>query len=173
MSTGIVQASEVCDTLIKHYESLHDGNLSKIGLQPKLCPAGVWTVGWGHALFYKGEPVRNYSMIAKYFPEYENLTPEQADEIFVLDRAKEEEKVNKNIRLGLKQHEFDALVSYFFNIGISNTMCELVNEGSDGGVITKWFTEHYTTANGRFLQGLLNRRRTEAHLFTTGELIFY
>jgi lysozyme len=36
--------------LIKHFESLHDGDLSKIGLQPKQDCAGIWTVGYGHAL---------------------------------------------------------------------------------------------------------------------------
>jgi len=36
--------------LIKFFESLHDGNLSKIGLQPKLCPANIVTIGYGRAL---------------------------------------------------------------------------------------------------------------------------
>ena len=29
--------------LIKYFESLHDGDLTEIGLQPKMCPAGIWT----------------------------------------------------------------------------------------------------------------------------------
>ena len=41
--------------LIKFYEGLHDSDLTRIGLQWKYCPAGVVTVGWGHALFYQGE----------------------------------------------------------------------------------------------------------------------
>ena len=36
--------------LIKHYESLHDGNLKEIGIQPKMDPVGIWTIGWGHAI---------------------------------------------------------------------------------------------------------------------------
>ena len=36
--------------IVKHYESLHDGDLKKIGLQPKLCPAGIWTQGYGRAM---------------------------------------------------------------------------------------------------------------------------
>jgi lysozyme len=31
--------------LIKHFESLHDGDLTIVGLQPKMCPAGIWTEG--------------------------------------------------------------------------------------------------------------------------------
>ena len=36
--------------LIKHFESLHDGDLSKIGLQPKQDPLGIYTEGWGRAM---------------------------------------------------------------------------------------------------------------------------
>ena len=36
--------------LIKGFESLHDGDLSKIGLQPKMCPAKIWTEGYGRAM---------------------------------------------------------------------------------------------------------------------------
>ena len=36
--------------LIKSFESLHDGDLSKIGLQPKMCPAQIWTEGYGRAM---------------------------------------------------------------------------------------------------------------------------
>ena len=51
--------------LIKHYESLHDGDLHKIGLQPKMDPVGIWTEGWGRAMvgkngkFIKGADNRN------------------------------------------------------------------------------------------------------------------
>ena len=39
--------------LIAYFEQYHDGDLTKIGLQPKMCPAGIWTVGLGHALINK------------------------------------------------------------------------------------------------------------------------
>lgn len=45
-----MKTSENGIILIKHYESLHDGDLSRIGLQPKMCPAGYWTEGYGHAI---------------------------------------------------------------------------------------------------------------------------
>ena len=41
--------------LIKEFEGLHDGDLSIIGLQPKMCPAGIWTQGYGHAIIYNKE----------------------------------------------------------------------------------------------------------------------
>ena len=65
--------------IIKYYEGLHDGNLKKIGLQPKMCPAGIWTVGWGYALVNKstGKWLRgreDYNLIEKQYPEYSNMT---------------------------------------------------------------------------------------------------
>jgi len=36
--------------LIKEFESLHDGDLKKIGLQPKMDPVGIWTEGYGRAM---------------------------------------------------------------------------------------------------------------------------
>ena len=36
--------------LIKHFESLHDGDLKQIGLQPKMDPIGIWTEGYGRAM---------------------------------------------------------------------------------------------------------------------------
>jgi hypothetical protein len=39
------------EQLIKHYESLHDGDLSAIGLQPKMDSLGIWTEGWGSVVY--------------------------------------------------------------------------------------------------------------------------
>ena len=38
-----MKTSQIGIDLIKHFEGLHDGDLKKIGLQPKKCPAGIWT----------------------------------------------------------------------------------------------------------------------------------
>ena len=40
--------------LIKHFESLHDGDLTQIGPQQKMDVKGIWTAGWGHAIINKG-----------------------------------------------------------------------------------------------------------------------
>lgn len=160
-------------SLIQHYESLHDGDLTKIGLQPKLCPAGVVTWGWGHTETYKGAQIRDFETANKQFPEMETLTIEQADELLAKDLLKEEAKVNMRINVPITQYQFDALISYFFNIGYSATMVQLVNLKATNKEITDWITDHYITANGVFLQGLLYRRESEAHLFTTGELKFF
>ena len=76
-------------SLIKFYESLHDGDLKKIGLQPKMCPAGIWTVGYGHALrdidgtWLKG--VAGYQRILEIYPDLETITIEEAEELLEED----------------------------------------------------------------------------------------
>lgn len=158
--------------LIRHYESLHDGDLTTIGLQPKKCPAGIWTIGWGHALYYEGQPVRNFSLIEKYFPQYLTIDVIKADEILLNDLNAVEKRIISNIR-NVSQDQFDALVSYFFNVGFSNTMIQLVNNQASDAEIDQWFTGHYITADGKYLPGLKARRMSESLLFRTGELRFY
>jgi lysozyme len=158
---------------IKHYETLHDGDLTKIGLQWKQCPAGIVTIGFGHILTHNGEPIKSFHLAQELFPQYETITEEEAEELLTQDLIKEEAKIAKHIKVPLKQHQYDALISYFFNIGFSQTMVGLVNEGALANEIYEWFTEHYITADGKFMKGLLYRRQTEALLFTSGELKFF
>lgn len=47
---SINQINDKCTLVTKHFESLHDGDLTIIGLQPKMCPAGIWTEGYGNAI---------------------------------------------------------------------------------------------------------------------------
>ena len=42
----LVEVNKEGIVLVKHFESLHDGDLTMIGLQPKLCPAGIWKAGY-------------------------------------------------------------------------------------------------------------------------------
>ena len=142
-------------------------------MQWKKCPSGIITIGYGRALVYDGEFIKDYDRAKELFPQYETITEEEAEQFLAEDMVKEEMKVNKNIHVALKQCQFDALVSYFYNIGYSTTMVNLVNAKASDDEITKWFTTHYITGNGIFLKGLLYRRQSEAHLYTTGELKFY
>ena len=45
-----MKTSKLGRDLIIHYEQLHDGDLTKIGLQPKMECSSIWTIGYGHAL---------------------------------------------------------------------------------------------------------------------------
>lgn len=159
--------------LIKHYEGLHDGDLSTIGLQPKLDPRGIVTVGWGHALRDpSGGWMTDIGRVKKIYPIYNTLTIAEADEILRSDLVIRENLINSTFR-ELKQPKFDALISFVYNCGLSHDLTELIRSERAVSDIVEWWESHYITSGGVVLNGLIHRRKTEAHLFATGELIFY
>ncbi len=66
------------------------------------CPAGVWTIGWGHTGGVKAG---------------QKTTQAEADQMLVNDMAAYEKKVNKYAAYGWNQNEFDALTSFAYNVG--------------------------------------------------------
>jgi len=158
--------------LISHYESLHDGDLHEIGLQPKMDPIGIWTEGWGHAIldsdkqFVKGPK----NKVLAY----------QLSIIHTLDEANHQLEVDMNpilaiiqrkIKVKLNDNQIAALASFIYNTGGSATLFSLINSSSPQ--LYDWWTTHYVTGGGIPLTGLVYRRKSEAVLFTTGELKFY
>lgn len=173
-----MKTSQTGIDLITHYEQYHDGNLTEIGLQPKMCPAGIWTVGLGHALrnietgnWLKGKS--DFQTMVNQYPFLQTITKIQADELLKLDLIYIEKKINSRITRELTQQQFDALVSYSYNIGWSNTMQHLLNTNATDAEIADWFENHYITANGVKLKGLVYRRKSEAYLFINGVLKFF
>lgn len=162
-------------TLIKYFEQLHDGDLTKIGLQPKMCPAGIWTIGYGHALsdlngkFLKGEA--DFHRIAELYPEYLTINEEIAVKLLDNDLDYYETRVEAIIP-GLKQHEFDSLVSFSYNVGLgalkSSTLLKRIQ--SRQGNIEEAFLM-WNKSGGKVLRGLTRRRQAEATLFLTGKLV--
>lgn len=167
-----MKASDQCIKLIIHYEGLHDGDLSEIGLQPKMCPARIWTEGYGHVILDdKGKRIEgaDFYKRARKFSKVSNK--EEALELLKQDIIKFEDIVKKNIKVVLKQHQFDALVSHSFNTGGSSTLFKLVNDSSDEGILS-WIRNRYVTVDGKRMIGLIKRRESEAILFETGKLNF-
>jgi len=163
MKTGIKGIN-----LIKEFESLHDGDLKQVGLQPKMCPAGIWTEGYGRAmrdnkgLFIKGSASKTlaYSSISIH-------NEEEAVKALMEDLKPREQLVIQKIKVPLTQNQFDALVAYFYNIGFSDTMVKLINGKFPIEQITKWWKTHYITGEGnpKSLAGLIRRREAESNLF--------
>lgn len=161
-----MRTSIVGINLIKEFESLHDGDLSKIGLQPKMDPIGIWTEGYGKAMrgddghFLKGskEKAKAYSRIT-----INNEADANADLIRSLSGR--ELTVSKKIKIPLTQSQFDSLVSYTYNTGGSDTLFKLINKKAPEAQIRKWFETKYITANGVKLAGLVRRRKAESDLF--------
>ena len=118
------------------------------------CPAGVWTIGYGHTQGVKAG---------------DKITEMEAEHYLRYDIGDAEQAVNSLINVPLEQCQFDALVSLVFNIGCGNfyssTVRRLVNEGCrDKNKITHAFCM-WKKSNGRVLKGLLRRREAEARLY--------
>jgi lysozyme len=161
--------------LIKHYEGLHDGDLTQIGLQPKMCPANIWTIGWGHAIFYKGRFLKGLSDKELAYKLFPNLTLEEADKWLAEDVKERVDAVN-NLQLELTQGQFDALVDFVYNEGIGNlntsTLLQRIRLKASPMMIEEAFSR-FKYGGGKVLPGLILRRRSESELFNNGDLKFY
>ena len=156
-----MKTSQIGIDLIKHFEGLHDGDLKTIGLQPKKCPAGIWTEGYGHAMRDKtGNFLRG-----NISPKATISTIQQAEKLLKKDLESFERIVMMKIKVPVKQNQFDALVSHTYNTGGSDTLFKLINQKAPSSQIKKWFETKYITANGVVLNGLVERRKAESKLF--------
>lgn len=161
-----------CIELVKRFESLHDGDLHLIGLQPKMCPAGYWTEGWGRlVLDAYGNKISGIENKAKAY-RYSTIKTEREAEIALLeDLAVREKRVN-SLQLPLNQNQFDALVSFVYNVGFANLKTStllkrmLVNV-NDQNIRVQFLRWNKALIDGVYqpLPGLTRRRIEEATLY--------
>lgn len=165
---------ELAINLIKHFESLHDGDLHVIGLQPKLCPAGVWTIGWGRAVidpstgkFLKG--AQNKKRALQLYPA---LTVEQADAMLEEDYNRFQLSVNELLSRNCLPHQLGAMTSLAYNIGLGNFKKSSVLRYFNGGNLSMAAESFklWVKSDGKVLKGLQKRRQAELHLFLHNEL---
>lgn len=120
-----------------------------------MCPAGVWTIGYGHTRGVKAGDV---------------VTEQQATELLRNDAKEAEEVVTDLVKVELSQWQFDALVSLVYNIGSGNfynsTIRRLINEGCDDEDRLRHAWCMWKRAGSRTLSGLIRRREKEFKLFT-------
>lgn len=121
-------------------------------LESYQCAAGVWTIGYGST---------------SGVSEGMEISQQRAEALLLEDVAVFEEAVNKAVKVPLEQYEFDALVSWTFNLGPSNlnssTMLKVLNENKKNEVPAQM--RRWNKANGETLQGLIRRREAESLLF--------
>ena len=138
--------------IIKHFEGLY--------LEPYYCVAGKLTVGYGN-LSHAIEGV--------------TITEEQAEQYLREDIKWCEDTINTKVTAPLKQCEFDALVAFVFNIGSGafskSTLLKKLNSGDKEGAAKEF--KRWNKVNKKVVVGLTRRRKSEAHLFTTGEVDFF
>lgn len=148
--------------MIKHYESCR--------LRPYRCPAGLWTVGWGHVLQRDMLAVTYAQRLEQPLsPEHDRLwTQDEVDALLDADIRPAERAVSRLCPAVLdRQGAFDALVSFTFNLGAGalqrSTLRQCILQGDDVAAASEF--GRYVWSAGRKLKGLVLRRADEAAMF--------
>ena len=161
-----MKTSKIGIDLIKSFESLHDGDLTLIGLQPKMDPIGIWTEGYGRAMRdSKGNFIKGISNKKLAYSLQTVKNEKDAEKALIEDLNSFERIVIQKVKVDLNQNQFDALVSYTYNTGGSDTLFNLINRKSDPATIGNWFITKYISAGGKVLPGLIRRRKAERDLY--------
>lgn len=112
------------------------------------CPAGVWTIGYGHTAGVK---------------QGQKISAAQAEAYLKADLEKYEKKVKKYSKYKWTQNEFDSMVSFAYNCG---SIDGLTKSGTRSkGEIAEKIVLYNKDINGRYLSGLARRRKAEQDLF--------
>ncbi len=144
---------------MKQHDSINEAGLRILelceGLRLKAyqCPAGKWTIGYGHT----GPDVLPDSMI----------TEKHAEELLVDDVAEAKDAVNRLVKVRISHNQFSALVCFVYNVGEGNfkasTLLRMLNLGQYKAAADQFM--RWTKAGGKELPGLVSRRRAEKALF--------
>ena len=134
--------------LIKEFEGLR--------LKAYKCPGGVWTIGYGHTAGVKPGMV---------------ITENQAEEYLKADLIAFEKYLN-GLGLALNQNQFDALISFIYNVGTGNfsssTLLRKIKlNPQDNSIIDEFLKWVYS--KGRVLPGLQRRRLAEMKLYFSND----
>ena len=135
-------------SLIKKFEGCE--------LKAYRCSANVLTIGYGHT---------------KGVEEDQEITQEEAEEMLASELGEYEGYINDIVECDLEQYQFDALVSWVYNLGPNNlkssTLISVLNDKKYNDVpaqIRRW-----NKAGGKVLAGLTRRREAEALMFQNKE----
>jgi lysozyme len=133
----------------------HEG----LSLKPYLCPAKIPTIGYGNTYYSDGKKV---TLLDK------EITKQQAFEMFKEIANRFGKRVNELATTELTQNQFNALVSFAYNVGTGNfassTLLKKVNKNPNDLTIKAEFLR-WNKAGGKVINGLTNRRTEEADLY--------
>lgn len=134
--------------VIKNFESC------KLEAYPDPGTGGApWTIGWGHT----GRDVKPGM----------KWTQKQADDALLADLARFENGVSSLVTIDLKQGQFDALVSFAYNVGLTalqnSTLLEMVNNKRFDQALAQF--ARWNKSGGRVMKGLIRRRAAESWLW--------
>ena len=117
---------------------------------------GVWTIGYGHT---------------KDVKQGDKINQDEAEHLLEEEMPEYEGYINDMVEVSLEQCQFDALVSWVYNLGPTNlsssTLLKVLNEGDYDEV--PFQIKRCNKAGGKVLEGLTRRREAEALLFQDKE----
>lgn len=118
---------------------------------------GVWTIGYGWTQPVDGKPIRAGMTIKQ----------ETAERLLKTGLVSYECDVSRLVKVGLTQGQFDALVSFTYNLGArslsTSTLLRKLNAGDYAGAADEFL--RWNKAGGKVLNGLTRRREAERALF--------
>ena len=149
----IIKTGSAGIDMIKHFEGFRSA--------PYKCPAGIPTIGYGATFYTNGKKV---TMSDK------SITETEAVALLKSMLVSFEKYVDSYCVDAINQNQFDALVSFCYNLGPSNlkssTLIKKVNANPNDPAIRVEFMK-WTKAGGRTLAGLVKRREAESNLYFT------
>lgn len=144
-----MQTSEKGIALIKQFEGCK--------LTAYQDSVGVWTIGYGWTHPVDGKPIRAGMTIKQ----------ETAERLLKSGLVSYESDVSRLVKVGLSQGQFDALVSFTYNLGArslsTSTLLRKLNAGDYAGAADEF--PRWNKAGGKVLNGLTRRREAERALF--------
>lgn len=127
--------------------------------KPYLCPAKIWTIGYGSTFYIDGKKVRK---------DDKEITESEALELLKSMLITFEKYVDSYCIDSINQNQFDALVSFCYNLGPMNlknsTLLKKVNSNPNDETIEVEFMK-WTKSGGKTLKGLVRRREAEIKLY--------
>lgn len=130
--------------LIKRFEGLR--------LEAYLCPADVWTIGYGHT---------------KGVNQGDKITQAGADAFLAQDVLWVAAAVDKKVKVELNTNQEAALYSFIYNVGAGafgkSTLLRKLNKADYKGAANEF--KRWNKGGGKVLNGLVRRRNAEAALF--------
>ena len=121
-----------------------------------VCSGGKLTIGYGHVI------------TKAHIKDFEKpITEQRARQILMMDMTYAAQAVDRLVKVPLTQNQFDALVSFVFNVGdgafAASTLLRYLNKGRYQEAAVEFM--RWIHAGGKRLDGLIRRRRAEQELF--------
>lgn len=137
--------------LIKKFEGFRN--------HPYKCSANVATIGYGNTYYLDGSKVTLNDA---------PITIKEGEELLKHIVKVYEDELNKYVTSPINQNQFDALVSFTYNLGVGalqrSTLLKKINKNPKDSTIKNEFLK-WNKAGGKVLKGLTKRRNSEAYLY--------